>query len=124
MFLLKACAYVTGGKLQKKKAFDLARTCLQASLASTDLEPDESIFANFFLVVTRHLGEGEARDGLAEVIFREACSRGKVDGNVLNRFRSASPSAASRLLLSLDDDEIPAEWGMHVGKLKNKSYKN
>lgn len=81
------------------------------------------MFANFLLVVTRHLGVGEARDQLAEVVFREACSRGKVDRNVLSRFQTASPSAAGRLLPSLESDGIPVEWGMHIGKFKKKSYK-
>lgn len=73
LILSEACAYTTGNEEERKKAFDLARSCLQTLLESKDLEPDDSIFANLFLVITRHLGKGEARDRFSAAVFKEAC---------------------------------------------------
>jgi hypothetical protein len=73
LLLSKACAFTTGNDEERKKAFDLARSCLLTLLESKDLEPDDSIFANIFLVITRHLGVGEARDRFSEAVFKEAC---------------------------------------------------
>jgi hypothetical protein len=105
---MTACAFTRGTKEQQKKAFDLARFCMQTILASSEMEPDESIFANFFLVMCRHLGAGEARDRFAEAIFKEACKIGVVEPKLLYHFRNASPSAAKKLLPP--NDNIPYEW--------------
>lgn len=113
--IINACAYTLGSDEERKKAFDLARNCLQTLLMSNELEPDESIFTNMFLVIQRHLGHGDARDRFAEAVFNEACKCGMVDKNVLYRFRNASPSSAKRLLQSKTD-----EWSKNVGRSKRR----
>ncbi|KAL3788273.1 hypothetical protein HJC23_011905 [Cyclotella cryptica] len=119
--ILNACAYTTGNEEERKKAFELARTCLLTLLDSKELEPDESTFANLFLVICRHLGKGEARDRFAEAVFREACRQGKVERQVLYHFRNASPSSATKLLSGYDSDAVPEEWSRNVGKFKKKA---
>ena len=99
----------------------MARSCFQTLIESKELEPDESIFADLFLVMCRHLGKGEARDRFAEAIFKEACELGKVDNQVLYHFRNASPSVAKRILSHFQTDCIPNEWCWSVGKIKRKS---
>lgn len=95
----------------------MARSCFQTLIESKELEPDESIFANLFLVMCRHLGKGVARDRFAEAVFKEACKLGKVGNQVLYHFRIASPSAAKRVLPDFHSKRIPNQWGWSVGKL-------
>jgi hypothetical protein len=85
------------------------------------LDPDESTFANFFLVMCRHLGKGEVRDRFAEAVFREACKQGKVERQVLYHFKNASPSTARRLLPAFDGDVVPVTWAANVRKLKRRT---
>ena len=99
----------------------MARTCLLTLLDSKELEPDESTFANFFLVMCRHIGKGEARDRFAEAVFREACKQGKVERQVLYHFRNASPTSAQKLLSGCDSDVVPEDWTRNVGKFKKKA---
>ena len=114
--IINACAYTTGDEECRRRAFDVARSCLQTLLASKELEPDESIFSNLLLVAQRHLGDGEARDRFAEALFKEACKVGVVNRDILVRFRRVSPRSAKRLLEHQDDDSILQECGKNIGK--------
>lgn len=107
-FLFTACAFTSGNDDAKQEAFDLARSCFQTLLESTEMEPCASAFTNFFLVISRHLKPGLIRDQFAEAVFREGCRRGKMNKQALDSFRQASPSVSNRILS--EHRVLPAEW--------------
>jgi len=115
--IINACAYTNGNEDEKKEAFDLARTCFQTLLESADMDPCDSSFANFFLVISKHLKHGAVRDQFAEAIFLEGCKRGKMGKLVLSGFRKASPSVANRILSEYR--VYPREW---TNKMRSRSY--
>jgi len=82
------------------------------------MDPDVSSFTNFFLVIERHLKPGSIRDQFAEAIFHEGCKRGKIGKQVLDNFRRASPSVATRILSQ--HSLLPTEW---KNKIKHDGYK-
>ena len=93
-----ACAYANGDQHDKKEAFNLAKSCLQTLIESEEMEPCTSCYTNFFLVIARLLKPGDVRDLLAEAAYKEASDNGKLDKQVLQNFRKASPKVASKLL--------------------------
>lgn len=93
-----ACAYATGNQRDKEDAFNLAKSSLQTLIESDTLEPCISCYTNFFLVIARLLKPGRVRDLLAEAAFNEASAKGKVDKQVKENFRKASPKVASMML--------------------------
>ena len=119
-FSPQACAFTHGNEADGKVAFDLARTCFQTLLESNDMEPCASSFANFFLVISRHLKHGAIRDEFAEAIFLEGCKRGKINRHSLKNFQKASPSAAKRLIS--ESRSLPVEWGQNIKSDGHKSY--
>jgi len=117
--IINACAFTHGDEEDQKEAFDLARTCFQTLLESSEIEPCASCFTNFFHVITRHLKHGAIRDQFAEAVFLEGCKRGKISKQVLHNFRKASPSVANRILS--EHRILPEEW---QNKIKNDGYKS
>lgn len=81
------------------------------------MEPCESSFANFFLVISRHLKPGPIRDQFAEAVFIEGCRLGKIGKQVLTNFQRSSPSVADRIL-SQHGQSLPAEWQNNAVRLR------
>ncbi len=118
-----ACAFTSGNEDEKKEAFNLARSCFQALLDSPNMEPDVSSFANFFIVIARHLKHGDIRDKFAEAVFTEGCNQGKIDKQVMYQFRKASPASAEKIL-SPYKDFLPREWRRNIGTGGYKKHRN
>ncbi|KAL7537018.1 hypothetical protein ACHAXR_007541, partial [Thalassiosira sp. AJA248-18] len=118
--IINACAYTNGNEEDKKGAFDLARTCFQTLLESKELDPCVSSFINFFVVISRHLKDGVIKDQFAEAVFLEAKKRGKVNKQVLNSIRRASPSVANRILS--EHGNLPTEWSSNIRHDGYKSF--
>jgi len=91
-----------------REAFNLAKSCFQTLLESHDMEPNESIYANFLQCISRHLKPGKTRDEFAEAVFMEGCKHGFINNAVMERFKLAAPTPAHEIL---DGHEvIPIDW--------------
>ena len=91
-----------------REAFNLAKSSFQTLLESDDMEPNESIYANFLQCISRHLKPGRTRDEFAEAVFTEGCKHGYINAAVTERFKQAAPAPAHEILHR--HDVFPKYW--------------
>ena len=95
-----------------REAFNLAKSSFQTLLESKDMEPNESIYANFLQCISRHLKPGKTRDEFAEAVFTEGSKQGFINATVKERFKQAAPAPAHKIL---DRHKvIPSDWQRRV----------
>jgi len=112
--VLNACAYTNSTDLkEKEEAFTVA--CLVFDDVRKSSKPNHVTYGTFLDVIIKLMPKSDARNDIAELVFKRCCKDGQVSQLVLRKLKAAVPLSLYRQMLGGDaEDQLPRKWTANV----------
>lgn len=119
--LLNACEYTDSNDLkEKEEAFAIACLTFDEIRKHESINPTHVTYGSFIGSVTALMPRSDARNEIAELVFKRAKQDGQVSQYVLRKLKSSvSLSTYKRMLGGRREDSLPASWTIDVRERKS-----
>ena len=120
--ILNACEYTTSNDLmEKEEAFTVACLTFDEVRKLPDIKPTHTTYGSFLGSVTTLMPRSDARNEIAELVFKRCCKDGQVSQYVLRKLKASVSSSRYRQMLGgRKDDKLPRAWTTNVRERKNE----
>ena len=120
--ILNACEYTTSNDLtEKEEAFTVACLTFDEVRKLPDIKPTHTTYGSFLGSVTTLMPRSDARNEIAELVFKRCCKDGQVSQYVLRKLKaSVSPTRYRQMLGGRKEDKLPRSWTTNVRERKNE----
>lgn len=120
--LLNACEYTNSTDLmEKEEAFTVACLTFDEIRKLPDIDPSHITYGSFLGSVTALMPRSDARNEIAELVFKRCCKDGQVSQYVLRKLSAAvSLSRYRQMLGGNKEDTLPRRWTANVRERKRE----
>jgi len=121
--VLNACAYSVGDLEEQSHAMEIANAMLVAMNQSPYTKPDQVTYGTYLKVINNQMPPSDARDQVAEKLFRKCAKDGMVGGMVLRQLCELGIEEKVKLEMyrtspwvegDINVNSLPNEWTCNV----------